>query len=212
MTCRKCGFEQKTIFFRGREVGDNFIWKIRSARGQRIFLILFTPLITFRPTKCPPFLRVEVIILRFGVRGHKDAVCFKCFSFSGRGRVTSYSGEFGENLCGFCRIIQLNIFKHRQVRCKKKHILPPQAATSSGFISPCRLRRDKSGFISLRRGKEENLRFWVKLRFAQWSEALRLRVFFAFSRQKNGVVDDIPTLDLLWRELKSLLPEKKSTA
>ena len=103
MTCRKCGFEQKTIFFRGREVGDNFIWKIRSARGQRIFLILFTPLITFRPTKCPPFLRVEVIILRFGVRGHKDAVCFKCFSFSGRGRVTSCSGEFREILCGFCR-------------------------------------------------------------------------------------------------------------
>ena len=37
--------------------------------------------------------------------------------------MTSYSGEFGEIL-----------FKHRQVRCKKKHILPPQAATSSGFI------------------------------------------------------------------------------
>jgi len=33
--------------------------------------------------------------------------------------MTSYSGEFGEIL-----------FKHRQVRCKKKHILPPQAATS----------------------------------------------------------------------------------
>ena len=29
---------------------------------------------------------------------------------------------------------QLDIFKHRQVRCKKKHILPPQAATSSVFI------------------------------------------------------------------------------
>ena len=95
-----------------------------TARGQRIFLILFTPLITFRPTKCPPFLRVEVIILRFGVRGHKDAVCFKCFSFSGRGRVTSCSGEFREIL-----------FKHRQVRCKKKHILPPQAATSSVLCS-----------------------------------------------------------------------------
>ena len=35
------------------------------------------------------------------------------------GLATSYSGEFGEIL-----------FKHRQVRCKKKHILPPQAATS----------------------------------------------------------------------------------
>ena len=49
---------------------------------------------------------------------------------SGRGLVTSYSGEFGEILCGFCRIIQLNIFNHRQGRCKKQHILPPQAATS----------------------------------------------------------------------------------
>ena len=37
--------------------------------------------------------------------------------------MTSYSGKFGEIL-----------FKHRQVRCKKKHILPPQAATSSVFI------------------------------------------------------------------------------
>jgi len=32
--------------------------------------------------------------------------------------------EFGE----------IFLFKHRQVRCKKQHILPPQAATSSGFI------------------------------------------------------------------------------
>ena len=52
-----------------------------------------------------------------------------------RGLVTSYSGEFGEIL-----------FKHRQVRCKKKHILPPQAATSPVFAL-------------LRRGKEENLWF-----------------------------------------------------
>ena len=37
--------------------------------------------------------------------------------------MTSYSGKFGEIL-----------FKHRQVRFKKKHILPPQAATSSVFI------------------------------------------------------------------------------
>ena len=35
----------------------------------------------------------------------------------------SCRGEFGEIL-----------FKHRQVRFKQKHILPPQAATSSGFI------------------------------------------------------------------------------
>ncbi len=50
-------------------------------------------------------------------------MCFNRFFFSGRGRVTSCGGEFGEIL-----------FKHRQVRCKKKHILPPQAATSSVFI------------------------------------------------------------------------------
>ena len=42
---------------------------------------------------------------------------------------TVEEAEFGEIL-----------FKHRQVRCKKQHILPPQAATSSGFII---LRRDK---------------------------------------------------------------------
>ena len=120
MTCRKCGFEQKTIFFRGREVGDNFIWKIRSARGQRIFLILFTPLITFRPTKCPPFLRVEVVILHFGARGQKGAVCFECFSFSGRGRVTSCSGEFREILCGFCRQTALSPFSTENYVSKVK--------------------------------------------------------------------------------------------
>ena len=54
-------------------------------------------------------------------------MCFKCFSFSGRGRVNSCSGEFGEILCGFCAFscrritILCGAFKHRQVRCKKKH-------------------------------------------------------------------------------------------
>ena len=49
----------------------------------------------FFPTECTPILRVEVVILHFGARGQKGAVCFECFSFSGRGLVTSYSGEFG---------------------------------------------------------------------------------------------------------------------
>ena len=53
---------------------------------------------------------------------------------------TVYSGEFQED---FMRISVLSYqkitilcrtFKHRQVRCKKKHILPPQAETSSVFI------------------------------------------------------------------------------
>ena len=43
--------------------------------------------------------------------------------------MSFYSGEFWEIL-----------FKHRQVRCKKKHILPPQAATSPVFAL---LRRGK---------------------------------------------------------------------
>ena len=82
------------------------------------------PLAIFFPTECPPFLRVEVVILNFWARGQKGAVCFECFSFSGRGLVTSCGGEFGEIL-----------FKHRQVCCKKKHIIPPQAATSSVLCS-----------------------------------------------------------------------------
>ena len=82
------------------------------------------PLAIFFPTECPPFLRVEVVILNFWARGQKGAVCFECFSFSGRDLVTSCGGEFGEIL-----------FKHRQVCCKKKHIIPPQAATSSVLCS-----------------------------------------------------------------------------
>ena len=62
-------------------------------------------------------------IFLFNTAGYNTVACFKCFSFSGGGLVTSYSGKFGEIL-----------FKQRQVRCKKQHILPPQAATSSGFI------------------------------------------------------------------------------
>ena len=43
------------------------------------------------------------------------------------GLVTSYSREFGEIL-----------FKHRQVRCKKKHILPPTGGnfTRLRFATP----------------------------------------------------------------------------
>ena len=57
--------------------------------------------------------------------------------------------------------------------------------------------KTSSGFIALRRGKEENLRFWVKLCLtAQWSEAFRLRPtgyaatsaasFAIFFGKKNG--------------------------
>ena len=59
----------------------------------------------FFPTECTPILRVEVVILHFGARGQKGAVCFECFSFSGGGLMTSYSGEFGEILCGFPRVL-----------------------------------------------------------------------------------------------------------
>ena len=46
---------------------------------------------------------------------NKGAVCFKWFSFSGGGLMTSYSGEFGEILCGFRaysdrRSLQLSFF------------------------------------------------------------------------------------------------------
>ena len=72
-------------------------------------------------------------------------VCFDRFSFSGGGRVTSYSGEFGEIL-----------FKHRQVRCKKKHILPPTGGnfTSEAIAERLHKRNEmerlhKQGFRSL---------------------------------------------------------------
>ena len=90
------------------------------ARGRRIFLISFTPLVIFFPTECPPFLRVEVVILHFGARGQKGAVCFECFSFSGRGLVTSHSGEFGEILCGFCQQTALYPFSAENYVSKVK--------------------------------------------------------------------------------------------
>ena len=40
-------------------------------------------------------------------------------------------------------IIQLDIFKHRQVRCKKKHIHPPSGGNFIRLHLLCRLRRDK---------------------------------------------------------------------
>ena len=86
------------MFFRGQGVGTISNCNFRFARGRRIFLISFTPLAIFFPTECPPFLRVEVVLLHFGARGQKGAVCFECFSFSGRGLVTSCGGEFGEIL------------------------------------------------------------------------------------------------------------------
>ena len=43
-------------------------------------------------------------------------------SFSGRGLLTSYSGEFGENLCGFCRQTALSPFSivPQKSECRKK--------------------------------------------------------------------------------------------
>ena len=110
------------MFFKGQGVGVISIYNFRFARGQRIFLISFTPLVIFFPTECPPFLRVEVVILHFGARGQKGAVCFECFSFSGRGLVTSHSGEFGEILCGFCRQTALSPFSMvpQKSECRKK--------------------------------------------------------------------------------------------
>ena len=72
-------------------------------------------------------LRGRVGLLHLGVTVHNTAVCFKWFSFSGRGLATSYSGDFGEIL-----------FKHRQVRFKQKHILPPTGGnfTRLRFAAP----------------------------------------------------------------------------
>ena len=50
-------------------------------------------------------------------------------------RATFDSGEFGEILCGSEYSLLNAVFlycKHRQVRCKKKHILPP---TGGNFTS-----------------------------------------------------------------------------
>ena len=87
---------------------------------REFFLISFNPLGIFFPTECPPFLRVEVVILHFWARGQKGAVCFECFSFSGRGLMTSYSGEFGEILCGFCQQIALSPFSAENFQPKQK--------------------------------------------------------------------------------------------
>ena len=74
----------------------------------------------FFPTECTPILRVEVVILHFGARGQKGAVCFKCFSFSGRGLETSCGGEFREILCGFCRQTALSPFSAENYVSKVK--------------------------------------------------------------------------------------------
>ena len=108
------------MFFKGRGVGVISIYNFRFARGQRIFLISFTPLVIFIPTECPPFLRVEVVILHFGARGQKGAVCFECFSFSGRGLVTSCGGEFRGILCGFCRQTALSPFSVEKIPLPQK--------------------------------------------------------------------------------------------
>jgi len=53
--------------------------------------------------------------------------------------VTSYSGEFGAIL-----------FKHRQVHCKKKHILPPTGGnfTSEAIAERLHKRNEMSVFTS----------------------------------------------------------------
>ena len=79
--------------------------------------------------------------------------------------MTSYSGEFGEIL-----------FKHRQVRCKKKHILPPQAATSPVFIrrrSASYGGTSKQGFRSL--VKMSRLHFITPWQAVDLPPALKLR-------------------------------------
>ena len=108
------------MFFRGQGVGTISNCNFRFARGRRIFLISFTPLAIFFPTECPPFLRVEVVILHFGARGQKGAGCFECFSFSGRGLVTSCGGKFRGILCGFCRQTALAPFSTEKIQQKQK--------------------------------------------------------------------------------------------
>ena len=73
-------------------------------------------------------------MLHLGITVHKDAVCFDRFSFSGGGLVTSYSGEFGEILCGSEHSLLNAVFlycKHRKVRFKQEyHPYSHQRATS----------------------------------------------------------------------------------
>ena len=121
----------------------------------------------FFPTECPPILRVEVVILHFWARGQKGAVCFECFSFSGRGLVTYYSGEFGGILCGFCRQTALSPFSAENYVSKVKCC---KSLWHNGFYTE---------------NKKPESEVW-----------LGQRIY-------NGVVDDIPTLDLLRREFNS---------
>ena len=113
-------FKQKSMFFKGRGAGAISNCNFRFTRGQRIFLISFTPLVIFFPTECTPILRVEVVILHFGARGQKGAVCFECFSFSSGGLVTSCGGEFRVILCGFCRQTALSPFSTEKIQQKQK--------------------------------------------------------------------------------------------
>ena len=76
---------------------------------------------------CP---QEKIGILHLRITVHNTAVCFECFSFSGGGLATSYSREFGRIL-----------FKHRQVRCKQKHILPP---TGGNFTSAMERQRNET--------------------------------------------------------------------
>ena len=132
----KMGFYAESVFFRGQQYIIIHIWFFQLVKGQRILLTLFTPLVIFFPTKCTPVLRWAENFVNLRVIRRIGAVCFDRFSFSGRGRVTSCSGEFFGILCGSESSLLNAVFlycKHRKVRIKQEH--HPYSRQGANFTS-----------------------------------------------------------------------------
>ena len=87
---------------------------------------------------------------------------------------------------------QLDIFKHRQARCKKEHILPPTGGNFIRLHLLCRLRRDKQ---------------------VQWSGSGMKRLHKRNEMACRGVMKwrrerfHPPSLCELWRDKQARLPE-----
>ena len=123
-------------------------------------------------------LRGKVCLLHLGVTIHNTAVCFKWFSFSGGGLVTSYSGEFGGFYLSTVRCaVKSNTSSRRRRQLHKWsdsgtpsqaewNGLPRRNEMKTGASSSAVALLAMAGQASKASGVwwrcEENLRFWVK--------------------------------------------------
>ena len=114
---------------------------------------------------------------------------YSCFEVSGE-----FRGDF--DLSTVRCAVKRNTSTRRQAAIS-------QANEMSDFTSKMKRQRNETTSQARRNGVLVNMwrngcAFWVKLRFAQWSKALRLRYFFCpIWGKKNGVVDRTWTGDLL---------------